>query len=68
MLNSKILMFSRGQSQMINGSGIGRIKKLCKEHGIAESKLDELQKGDSTIKEHLDRLSYKSWGLGGFRC
>ena len=34
---------------MINGSGIGRIKKLCKEHGIAEPKFEELQKGFQVI-------------------
>jgi predicted ArsR family transcriptional regulator len=55
---------------MINGSDIERIKKLCKGHSIAESKLEELQKDDSTIKEHLDRLKrdgvIKSWVLRGF--
>ena len=39
------LMFKESGLIEKYGSGIGRIKRLCKEHGLQEPKFEELQKG-----------------------
>ena len=62
-LETNSLMFKECGLIEKYGSGIGRIKKFCKEHNIIEPKFEEIQKGFQ-VTLYKEKISEKKPNVG----